>query len=105
MSSSNEIVQQDPDAHSRYEVDWEDWLVNRGYLADGSQIDSIVWKVPSPLVLSFQSLTGAIARVFIKNVPNAQTFTITSTINMPEPSLGVGIETDDFSFRVRGNNK
>ena len=91
---------QDPNAHLFYDVDWTRWLTARGFVA--ADIDSIVWAVPSPLVKTFELLTDAVARVWIRNVPRGTgEHTITCTIVMPKPDAGAPNVTDDFSFVLR----
>ncbi len=103
---AHQIVVQDPDAHVFYDVDWEDWLVARGFLADGSEIVSITWLEDGGAFAvtnkTFQALTGAVARVWIKGVPKGTTVLITSRVTMPEPDAGAGAVTNDFSFKVKG---
>ena len=98
------IVTQDPDAHLFYEVDWTDWLAKRNFLA--ADIVSVVWTVPSPLVKTHELITGAISRVWIKNVPKGNIeHEISARINMPEPTGGAGAVTDDFTFKIKGRHK
>ena len=99
-----ERVGQSPNAHLFYDVDWTKWLTKRGYAA--SDIISIVWTVPTPLVKTHQTLTLGVARVFVRNVPrDNKDYEITSTINMPEPVVGIGNVTDEFKFVVRNRQR
>ena len=98
-------VSQDPDAHVFYDVDWILWLKARGFLVDGSEIVSVAFNVPAPLVKTHELLTGALARVWIKNVIAGKEFDINCTITLPEPNAGAGVVKDDFTFTLRGLNR
>lgn len=110
-SSPNEVrvmvdkVGQDPNSHLFYDVDWSEWLTARGFLADGSQITSTAFVVEAPGTKTFENRTGAVARVWVKDVPKAEDVNVTCTISMPEPDPMAGLVTDDFTFCLRGSEK
>ena len=101
MSARLQIAQ-DPDAHKFYDIDWECWLTLRGFLADGSEIISVVHTVEAPAVKSHEALTAAISRVWVKSVPNHGSIDVKATITLPEPTGGAGNVTDDFTFVLKG---
>ena len=96
------MIGQDPDAHKFYDIDWECWLTARGFLADGSEIIGVVHTVDAPAVKTFEALTGAISRVWVKSVPIHVSIKVKVTISMPEPTGGAGNVTDDFTFILKG---
>ena len=100
--SATLMIGQDPDAHKFYDIDWECWLTARGFLADGSEIIGVVHTVDAPAVKTFEALTGAISRVWVKSVPIHVSIKVKVTISMPEPTGGAGNVTDDFTFILKG---
>lgn len=93
---------QDVDAHVFYEVDWLDWLTARGFLADGSEIVSLVATVEAPGALTFEQTAVTVHRIWVDNPPKNNSIKVTSTITMPEPNVGAGVVTDQFTFKVKG---
>ena len=103
---SDEIRGQDVNGLVHWDVDWRKWLQARGYLVDGSQIVSVVWDVPSPLVEEATDLTGSVSRVWISGVTKNQTgHVIKATITMPIPAGGANPVVDHFTFKLRGIDK
>ncbi len=105
MAAGKRPTGQDPQAHVFYDVDWTDWLTARGFLANGSEITSAPFTVAAPATLSFEVLNGAVARVYIKDVPLNGSIEVISTINMPEPDPGAGLVTDQVTFTIKGKQK
>ncbi len=103
---SDEIRGQDIGGLVHWDVDWRKWLTARGYLADGSQIVSVIWTIPVPLVEEAVDLTASVARVWISGVTKNQAgHLITATITMPVPSGGSNNVVDKFTFKLRGIDK
>lgn len=98
------IRSQDVDAHKFWDVDWSDWLVKRGFLADGSEITGFTVDVDASATKTFeQQLAGTpIIRVWVKDVPLGVEIKVKVTIQLPEPDPGAGPVTDDFVFKLKG---
>ena len=103
---SDEIRGQDVGGMVHWDVDWRKWLLARGYLVDGSQIVSVVWTVPAPLVKEAEDLTAAVSRVWVSGVTKKQAgHLVKATITMPIPAGGAVNVVDNFTFRLRGIDK
>lgn len=94
---------QDPDAHLFYEVDWAEWLENRGYTA--ADIVSTEFTAPEGVTITHQTRDGAKARVWLKDLAAGKSVRVSCRINMPPPAQGVDLIMDDYSFEVRGKSK
>ena len=103
--SARIIIAQDPDAHKFYDIDWECWLTARGFLADGSEIISVVHTVDAPAIKSHEALNDALSRVWVKSVPIKAKINVRARITLPEPTGGAGNVTDDFTFVLKGTEQ
>jgi hypothetical protein len=102
MSQVLEHVTQDVDAHLSWGIDWEDWLTARGYLADGSQVESVTWAItPAGPTITHTLLSSAISKAWIDGVLTAGTkYTLEATIQMPEPTGGQPKVIDQRSIEI-----
>jgi hypothetical protein len=103
---SDEVRGQDINGMVHWDVDWRKWLAARGYATNGSEIVSVVWTVPAPLVKETEDLTGSVARVWVSGVTkNMEGHVIKCSITMPIPSGGANPVVDHFTFELRGIDK
>lgn len=103
MTEVLEHVSQDADAHLSWGIDWEDWLTARGYLADGSQIESVTWTIlPTGPVLTHTLLTAAVSKVWVDTLAKGTKYTLEGTIQMPEPTGGQPKVIDVRSIEITG---
>ena len=106
MASSYEVRAHDPAAHKRWEVDWSDWLTARGFLEDGSEIVSTNFTLDleggSTTQITFQDLSGAVARVWINGISLNEEVLVIAEITMPQPDVSAPNVQDRFRFKLRG---
>lgn len=103
MSQVLEHVTQDADAHLSWGIDWEDWLTARGYLATGSEIESVTWTIlPAGPVITHTLLTAAIAKAWVDGTTKGTKYTLEATIQMPEPTGGQPKVIDQRSIEITG---
>lgn len=103
MSEVLEHVTQDTDAHLSWGIDWEDWLVARGFLANGSQIEGVTWAItPSGPTLTHNTLVLAISKAWVDGVTKGTKYTLEATIQMPEPTGGQPKVIDQRSIEITG---
>ena len=105
--SNREFRAHDETAHKRWEVDWEEWLVARGFEADGSDISSTSFTLTTTgtATITFQDRLQAVARVWINNVTFGEKVTVNALIQMPSPGGGAPVVVDTFRFEIRGTRE
>lgn len=97
-------VNQDPNAHLFYEVDWLQWLTSRGFSND--QIVSLTANVSSGTAnVTYTAVEGSRIMIWVQGVLRNKEAIITTRIQMPEPASGIGYVMDEYSFTIFGRQR
>ena len=108
VRKKDRVREQDPNAHVFWTVNWKPWLDARGFAA--TEVVAVEWTlVPAvtgvPTHTDFNTTAGdpdeGKARAWFKDLAKGTVYSVTSKIRLPEPTVGAGEVTDEFTFRLR----
>src|SRR5690349_11957454 len=99
MMAANNVTGQDPNAHLFHKVNWTNWLAERSIPVE--DIISIGFTVDAPATKTDESVDGAVATVWVRDVPLNAKIKVVSRITITN-HVGDEDIVNDYTFTIIG---